>query len=93
MKLAIWLVAIAGIVVWSFVAWAGHSVLNFSSNWAAANADQVSSVPEIVEWLSWALRSIGNAATADEQILARQPGERVHLIGQKALDAGGAGQE
>ena len=62
MKLAIWLVAIAGIVVWSFVAWAGHMSLNWSSNWAAANADQVSSVPEIVEWLSWALRSIGNAS-------------------------------
>jgi hypothetical protein len=62
MKLAIWLVAIAGIVVWSFVAWAGHGILNWSSNWAAANADQVSSVPEIVEWLSWALRGIGNAS-------------------------------
>ncbi len=62
MKLAIWIVAIAAIVVWSLVAWAGHGLLNWSSNWAAANADHVSSVPEIVEWLSWALRSVGNAS-------------------------------
>jgi hypothetical protein len=62
MRLLIWSVATVAVALWSLVAWAGHGLLDWSSDWAAANADQVSSVPEIVEWLSWALRSIGNAS-------------------------------
>jgi hypothetical protein len=62
MRLLIWSVATVALALWSLVAWAGHGLLDWSSDWAAANADQVSSVPEIVEWLSSALRSIGNAS-------------------------------
>lgn len=62
MRLLIWSFATVAVALWSLVAWAGHGLLDWSSDWAAANADQVSSVPEIVEWLSWALRSIGNAS-------------------------------
>ena len=62
MRLLIWSVATVALALWSLVAWAGPGLLDWSSDWAAANADQVSSVPEIVEWLSWALRSIGNAS-------------------------------
>jgi hypothetical protein len=62
MRLLIWSIATVAVALWSLVAWAGHGLLDWSSDWAAANADQVSSVPEIVEWLSWALRSIGNAS-------------------------------
>ena len=62
MRLLIWSVATVAVALWSLVAWAGQGLLDWSSDWAAANADQVSSVPEIVEWLSWALRSIGNAS-------------------------------
>ncbi|MGY6251386.1 hypothetical protein ACXIUS_28270 [Bosea thiooxidans] len=62
MRLAIWMLALVAIAVWSLVAWAGHGLLDLTSDWAAANADKISSVPEIVEWLSWALRSLGNAS-------------------------------
>jgi hypothetical protein len=62
MRLLIWSIATVAVALWSLVAWAGHGLLDWSSDWAAANADQVSSVPEIVELLSWALRSIGNAS-------------------------------
>lgn len=62
MRLAIWIFATVAVAFWSLVAWAGHGLLDWTSDWAAANADQVSSVPETVEWLSWAVRSIGNAS-------------------------------
>lgn len=62
MRVGIWIAAIAAVVIWSLLAWAGQGLLDWTSNWAAVNADQVSSVPEIVEWLSWALRSLGNAS-------------------------------
>lgn len=62
MRLAIWMLAFAAIAVWSLTAWVGHGLLDWTSDWAAANADKVSSVPEIVEWLSWGLRSLGNAS-------------------------------
>jgi hypothetical protein len=62
MRLAIWIIATVAIALWSLVAWAGHGMLDWTSDWAAANADQVSSVPEVVEWLSWGLHSLGNAS-------------------------------
>lgn len=62
MRLGIWILAIIAIAIWSLIAWAGHSLFDWTSDWAAANADKVSSVPEIVEWLSWGLRSLGNAS-------------------------------
>jgi F0F1-type ATP synthase membrane subunit a len=62
MRFGIWTLAIVVIAVWSLVAFAGHGLLDWTSDWAAANADKVSSVPEIVEWLSWGLRSLGNAS-------------------------------
>lgn len=62
MRIGIWMLAFVAIAVWSLVAWAGHGLLDWTSDWAAANADKVSSVPEIVEWLSWSLRSLGNAS-------------------------------
>jgi hypothetical protein len=62
MRRGIRVLAIVAIVVWSLMAWAGHGLLDWTSDWAAANADKVSSVPETVEWLSGALRSLGNAS-------------------------------
>ncbi len=60
MRAAIWLIAAAVLAVWSFLAWGVGSVVDTASDWAAANADLVSSVPEIVEGLSWALGGVGN---------------------------------
>ncbi|ODT17384.1 MAG: hypothetical protein ABS35_25970 [Kaistia sp. SCN 65-12] len=62
MQLGIWILAIVAIAFWSLVAWAGHGLLDWTTDLAAENADKVSSVPEIVEWLSWGLRSLGNAS-------------------------------
>ncbi|MFN4011602.1 MAG: hypothetical protein ACK4K8_16755 [Pannonibacter sp.] len=62
MQLGIWILALVAIAVWSLVAWAGHGLLDWTTDLAAENADKVSSVPEIVEWLSWSLRSLGNAS-------------------------------
>lgn len=62
MRLAIWIFATVAVALWSLVAWAGHALLDWTSDWASANADQVSSAPEVVEWLSWGLRSLGNAS-------------------------------
>ncbi|MBX9907523.1 MAG: hypothetical protein K2Z25_02315 [Beijerinckiaceae bacterium] len=62
MQLGIWMLAFVAIAVWSLIAWAGDGLLDWTTDWAADNADKVSSVPEIVEWLSWGLRSLGNAS-------------------------------
>ena len=62
MRAIVWGVAGAALVVWSLLAWGGHALLDWSSDWAAANADKLSSAPEIVEWSSWALRGIGDAS-------------------------------
>ncbi|MCZ8041081.1 MAG: hypothetical protein O9330_01270 [Beijerinckiaceae bacterium] len=62
MRNLIWLGGLIVLGLWSLVAWGGHALLDWTSNWAAANADQVSGVPEIVETLSWAFRSLGNAS-------------------------------
>ncbi len=62
MQLGIWMIAFVAIAVWSLIAWVGHGLLDWTTDWAADNADKVSSVPEIVEWLSWSLRSLGNAS-------------------------------
>lgn len=62
MQLGIWMLAFVAIAVWSLVAWIGHGLLDWTTDWAADNADKVSSVPQIVEWLSWGLRGLGNAS-------------------------------
>lgn len=62
MRNLIWIAGLAVLGLWSLLAWGGHALLDWTSNWAAANADQVSAVPEIVETLSWAFRSLGNAS-------------------------------
>lgn len=62
MQLGIWMLALVAIAIWSLIAFAGHGLLDWTSDWAAENADKVSSVPEIVEWLSWGLRNLGNAS-------------------------------
>jgi hypothetical protein len=62
MQLGIWMLAFVAIAVWSLVAWVGHGLLDWTTDLAADNADKVSSVPEIVAWLSWGLRSLGNAS-------------------------------
>lgn len=62
MQLGIWMVAFVAFAGWSLIAWIGHGLLDWTTDWAADNADKVSSVPEIVEWLSWGLRSLGNAS-------------------------------
>lgn len=62
MRSLIWIAGLVVLGLWSLVAWGGHALLDWTSNWAAANADMVSGVPEIVETLSWAFRSLGNAS-------------------------------
>lgn len=62
MRNLVWLVGLVVLGLWSLVAWGGHALLDWSSNWAAANADVVSGVPEIVETVSWAARGLGNAS-------------------------------
>ncbi|MFC5508480.1 MULTISPECIES: hypothetical protein [Hyphomicrobiales] len=62
MRNLIWLGGLIILGLWSLVAWGGHALLDWTSNWAAANADMVSGVPEIVETVSWAARGLGNAS-------------------------------
>jgi hypothetical protein len=62
MRNLIWLGGLVVLGLWSLVAWGGHALLDWTSNWAAANADVVSGVPEIVETVSWAARGLGNAS-------------------------------
>lgn len=62
MRNLIWLGGLVILGLWSLVAWGGHALLDWTSNWAASNADRVSGVPEIVETVSWAFRSLGNAS-------------------------------
>lgn len=62
MRNLIWLGGLIVLGLWSLVAWGGHALLDWTSNWAAANADMVSGVPEIVETVSWAARGLGNAS-------------------------------
>ncbi|MBN9440683.1 hypothetical protein [Bosea sp. (in: a-proteobacteria)] len=62
MRNIIWLGGLVVLCLWSLIAWGGHALVDWTSDWAAANADQVSGVPEIVETVSWALRSVGNAS-------------------------------
>lgn len=62
MRISIWIIAVIALAVWSLLAWGGHALLDWLSDWAAANADKLSSVPEIVEWTSWGFRNLGNAS-------------------------------
>ncbi len=62
MRISIWIAAGGALAFWSLLAWAGHALLDWTSEWAAVNADRVSSVPEIVETVSWGFRSLGNAS-------------------------------
>ncbi|PZN95251.1 MAG: hypothetical protein DCF30_19205 [Hyphomicrobiales bacterium] len=62
MRSSVWVAAIAALVVWSLLGWGGHALLDWSSDWAAANADKISPVPEVVEWVSWSFRSLGYAS-------------------------------
>jgi hypothetical protein len=62
MRNLIWLGGLVVLGLWSLAAWGGHALLDWTSNWAAANADMVSGVPEIVETVSWAARGLGNAS-------------------------------
>ncbi|MBM3622728.1 MAG: hypothetical protein FJX20_18765 [Alphaproteobacteria bacterium] len=61
MRGLVWIVAVAALVVWSLLAWGVGSVVDTASDWAAANADLVSSSPGIIETLSWALGGLGSA--------------------------------
>jgi hypothetical protein len=62
MRISVWVAAIIALFVWSLLAWGGHALLDWSSDWAAANADKISPVPEVVEWVSWSFRSLGYAS-------------------------------
>lgn len=62
MRISVWVAAIALLVIWSLLAWGGHALLDWSSDWAASNADNIFPVPEVVEWVSWGFRGLGNAS-------------------------------
>lgn len=57
-----WTAAIIALFVWSLLAWGGLALLKWSSDWAASNAENISQLPEVVEWVSWSFRSLGNAS-------------------------------
>lgn len=61
MRKVVWLIAIAVLAVWSLLAWGVGSMVDTAGDWAAANADRVSSTPEVIEGLSWALGGLGSA--------------------------------
>lgn len=61
MRKVVWLIAIAVLAAWSLLAWAVGSMVDTAGDWAAANADRVSSTPEVIEGLSWALGGLGSA--------------------------------
>lgn len=60
MRKVVWLIAVAVLAVWSLLAWGVGSVVDTAGDWAAANADRVSTVPEVIEGLSWALGGLGS---------------------------------
>ena len=41
MQLGIWMLAFVAIAVWSLIAWAGDGLLDWTTDWAADNADKV----------------------------------------------------
>lgn len=65
MKRALWVLAWIAVALWSLFAWGAYGLLDVFGDFAARNADMVTSQPETVEWLSWALvtlRGLGLAA-------------------------------
>ncbi len=65
MRRLLWVVAWCGVALWSLFAWGAYGLLDFFGGFAVRNADIVTSHPETVEWLSWALavvRSLGLGA-------------------------------
>lgn len=62
MRRLVWVIGLAVLGLWSVLAWGSHALLDGASGWAAANASRVSEVPEIVEAISRAFRSLGDAS-------------------------------
>jgi len=64
MSRILWTFAWIGVAIWSLFALAAYGLVDLFGGLAARHADQVSSQPETVEWLSWmfsSLRSVGTA--------------------------------
>ncbi|MBX9740907.1 MAG: hypothetical protein K2X62_12570 [Beijerinckiaceae bacterium] len=49
------------LALWSLLAWASHSLVEWAGQLAARNSDMVTGHPETVEWLSWAANAAGVA--------------------------------
>jgi hypothetical protein len=58
MRRALWVLAWIGVALWSLFAWGAYGLLDVFGGIAARNADVVTSQPEAVEWLSWALSTL-----------------------------------
>lgn len=55
MKPILWSLIVLAVVAWSLLAWGSSELLEWAGGVTAAHADRVSSHPETVEWLSWAV--------------------------------------
>ena len=65
MRRLIWLVAGAGVVLWSLLAWGVYGLIDLFGSAVVRHAEAVGSHPGAAEWLSWglaAVRSLGLAA-------------------------------
>lgn len=49
------------LALWSLLAWASHSLVEWAGQVAARNSDMVTMHPETVEWLSWIANVAGVA--------------------------------
>ncbi|WP_230534353.1 hypothetical protein [Microvirga roseola] len=58
MRRALWILAWIAVAIWSLFAWGAYGLLDVFGDYAARNAEVVTSHPETVEWLSWALVSL-----------------------------------
>lgn len=53
-----WIIAWSGVALWSLFAWGSYAFVDAFTNWASGSADQFSTNPETVEWISSLLISL-----------------------------------
>jgi hypothetical protein len=60
MRRLFWILAWAGVALWSLVSFGAYGLLDFLGGVVARNADAFGGEPETVEWLFWFLSGLKN---------------------------------
>jgi hypothetical protein len=64
MRRLIWLVAGAGVVLWSLLAWGVYGLIDLFGSAVVRHVEAVGSYPGAAEWLSWGLAAVRNLGLA-----------------------------